>query len=39
MDVSVKNLHNKQDGFTILELIVVMIAVIILVAVVFYFYG
>ncbi|CAN5412572.1 hypothetical protein BH10PAT4_BH10PAT4_0960 [soil metagenome] len=39
MDVSVKNLLKKQDGFTVLELIIVMIAVIILVAVVFYFYG
>ncbi len=39
MDILMKNLHKKQDGFTVLELIVVMIAVIILVAVVFYFYG
>ncbi len=29
----------KQDGFTILELVIVMIAVTILVAVVFYFWG
>jgi prepilin-type N-terminal cleavage/methylation domain-containing protein len=29
----------KQSGFTILELIIVMIAVVILVAVIFYFYG
>jgi prepilin-type N-terminal cleavage/methylation domain-containing protein len=39
MDVSVKQGLKKQDGFTILELIIVMIAVVILVAVVFYFWG
>ena len=39
MDVSVKTQRKKSDGFTILELVIVMIAVIILGAVVFYFYG
>jgi prepilin-type N-terminal cleavage/methylation domain-containing protein len=35
----VKKQLKKQAGFTILELIIVMIAVVILVAVIFYFYG
>jgi|GEM_PF-1910990 len=34
-----KKILKKQDGFTLLELIVVMIAVVILVAVVMYFYN
>lgn len=38
-DVSVKQELRKQDGFTMLELIIVMIAIIILVAVALYFYG
>jgi prepilin-type N-terminal cleavage/methylation domain-containing protein len=34
-----KKTLKKEDGFTLLELIVVMIAVVILVAVVMYFYN
>ncbi len=37
--VEVKTLLKTERGFTLLELIIVMIAIIILVAVVFYFYG
>ncbi|TAL14767.1 prepilin-type N-terminal cleavage/methylation domain-containing protein [Patescibacteria group bacterium] len=37
--IKVKKLPKTNDGFTILELVIVMIAVVILVAVVFYFYG